>query len=65
MRTCQDGTGGGDSDDREERKKNNHKCKFEDRIRIIDCGIANCTKPNKSISKNEELKKEIGNGIDA
>ena len=53
IRTCQDGTGGGDSDDNEDRRnKGDHVCKTEEKTRFIKCEIEECKNASKSYAKN-------------
>ena len=53
IRTCQDGTGGGDSDDNEDRrKKGDHVCKTEEKTRFIPCEIDECIDSSKRYASN-------------
>ena len=54
VRTCQDGTGGGDSDDETEKKSGDHKCRLEEKIRSIECEIEICKNASKKYRKDNK-----------
>ena len=53
IRNCQDGTGGGDSDDEEDRRnEGDHICKDEEKSRFIKCEIDECINASKTYETN-------------
>ena len=54
VRTCQDGTGGGDSDDQTVKRNGEHKCRLEENIRSIECEIDICKNASKNYRKDKK-----------
>ena len=54
IRSCQDGTGGGDSDDQTENTNGNHKCRLEEKIRSIECEIDICKNASKNFGEDNK-----------